>query len=217
MADFKHYATLDEGIEIIRDVMRTHSLRLIPNHSVFEVPTATTYDQLTSTAEAELRQAHSALLEGDFTVTPVRFLKRNDAEQTYYIDVMSGPRLHWVMPRESSGATRILAPGSLILLNSYLMPSTDEWLKPSEALKRAYKDVITTFKKHMSRVSIRKGDAVWVGKQTELLLDNGSVRSNGRHQNARDTNASHERLGTPRLNEQFARDAASCGRDVICQ
>lgn len=99
MADFQHYATFAEAIEILRDVMETYSLRAIANPPILESPHATTYDALTPEAEGAIRAAGRVLLEGHYTIAPLRFLEREDAERTYYIDTMSGPRLNWVIPR----------------------------------------------------------------------------------------------------------------------
>jgi hypothetical protein len=177
VAEFQHYAMRDEVLIILRDLVETHGLRLIPEQPRLAEPTLTTYERLVPEVEEKLARFGVVQLEGAFTERPLRFKQRKGgtAAGTYYVDESVGPRLRWMLPAPAVGERPELTPGSIGYLNEYFNADTNEWELASAALKEAFKEVVATMKRHLIAVQLRKGEKIWIGHQAKRLLDEGKV------------------------------------------
>ena len=175
MPEFRHYATFDEAMDILRDVSATHALKLIPEQPVLAEPTLETFASFVPEVEARLTQYGVVHLEGDFTTYPLQFQRRESgsAAGTYYIDTAVGPRLHWNLPGATHESPPQLGPGSLGYHSSYRDPSGNR-SPPSPALIAAFRAIVKTMKRHMVTVNVHD-EKVWIGRETLRHRDAGEV------------------------------------------
>jgi hypothetical protein len=178
MPELQHYATPEEAIAILRDVVEQHGLSLIPEEPVLVQPYLDTYDHLTPEVKRKVQQFPVVQLEGPFTKYPLQFSRRETgrAAGTYFVELMSGPRLRWVLPGLVEERDRsVVTPGTISYLDSYRNLHTNEWEAASEELKQDFQAVVKTLKGHMLRVPVRKGEKIWVARGTQKKLEARSL------------------------------------------
>ena len=177
MTEFRHYTTFDETIDILRDVVERHHLKLIPEQPILATPNLTTFDHVDESVVEQLRRYGVVELEGSFTKHALQFKQRDggSAAGTYYRDETVGPRIHWTLPGQTSGTPPSLGPGSLSYQKSYRDPSTNERVPASRELVDAFRDVVKTMKKRMVSVKHR-GSTMWVGRDTKRRWDAGELK-----------------------------------------
>ena len=176
MPEFRHYALWDEVLEMVRDVVETHSLLLIPEESVLSQPQLPKFDRMGPDVTERLAKFHVVQLEGPFTKYPLEFTKRTTgaAAGTYYASDIVGPRLRWFLPAVSKDSG--LVTGRLNVAKTYKNPTTGKHEPPSEEVKQAYESIIATMKGHLVKYTPHKGESVWIGKHAKRQLDEGTVR-----------------------------------------
>jgi hypothetical protein len=178
MRELQHYAVREEGLEMAADVVETHHLKVTPERTMLSEPRLETFDRFGPEVARHVEGSGRTLfLDGPFTKHPLKFdrLASGRGAGTYYVDFHVGPRLRWFLPGETVTEPPSLVPGSISLLRAYLDPKTGAWEPPSPELLAAFKDVVATIKKHLVSVVVRKGDKIWVGRETKRLLDAGKV------------------------------------------
>jgi hypothetical protein len=177
MYSFEHYTLWDEALQILRSVVEDHKLVVIPEAKRLVEPRIDTFTAVTPEVEA-LLATHSMLqLEGPFTKYPLELTQRDSgpAVGTYYVSWQSGPRIRWSLPAVTNDTPPRLTCGSITILKHYQDPETKAFEAPSDELEAAFKAVVATIKSQMTKVTLRKGEAVWVGKQAKTKLDAGEV------------------------------------------
>lgn len=176
MPSFQHYALFDEAIEMLREVMQ-RGFPAVPEVSVLEHPALERYETYEPTIADKLRARRSVLLEGPFTKHPLQFERRDSgpAAGTYFVDILSGPRIRWVLPGLNTNDRPTLTPGSIGYDTKYRNPSTNQWEPAAEELKTAYKDIVEILKRHMVRITANSGERVWVGNQAARAIESGEV------------------------------------------
>lgn len=176
MPEFRHYASWDEAIEMVRDVVETHGLVLIPEESVLSQPRIPTFDRMSPEVIERIAKFQVVQLEGPFTKYPLEFKKRTTgtAAGTYYASDVVGPRLRWILPAVTKDSG--LVPGSLSMAKTYKNPTSNEHEPPSEEVKQAYENIIATMKGHLVKYTPHKGETVWIGTHAKRQLDEGTVR-----------------------------------------
>lgn len=176
MPELQHYGLSSECYEILRELMQ-QGFVAIPEEPILVEPKLKRYDRYTAEIAEKLERFSCVLLEGPFTKHPLEFKRRSSgtAAGTYYADPDSGPRIRWCLPGLDTTNRSRLTVGSISYLSSYRDPRTNQWERPSEELKKAYRSIIQTFKHHLVRMATNTGEHVWVGKAAKLEIERGQV------------------------------------------
>ena len=176
MPEFQHYALSSECYEILHELMQ-QGFAAIPEEPILVEPRLERYDHYTAEIAEKLERFSCVLLEGSFTKHPLQFKRRasGTAAGTYYAEQESGPRIRWCLPGLDRTDQPRLTLGSVSYLTNYRDPKTNQWERPSEELKSAYKTIIETFKRHLVRMPSNTGEHVWVGKAAKQEIERGQV------------------------------------------
>lgn len=174
MAEFQHYSSWKESIELLRAVIEEHQLKLILRPNKLTAPVLETYSAVDDKLVQELGAHADVLLEGPFSKHPLRFSAHG--EKMFFVVERYGQRLMWSLSTENleqDGRLRI-NPGALSYLPTYRDPVTEELEPASPALKATFKAVVATLKRRMVKVHVRN-DSIWVARETKRDVDAGAL------------------------------------------
>lgn len=179
MASFEYYATFDESIEILRDLMNEHDLFVIPDRRAFDEPEAETYNTVNDALVAELRKRRAVFLGGNFTRNPMGVKKFNSGpyKGKYYVsEGIGGPVLQFILAVVNVvDNIPTLVPGSLSYIRYYYDTSTEEYEAAPPELQKAHKDIVRTMRKHLVSVK-HDGKNIFIGPGALKQLQAGQVR-----------------------------------------
>lgn len=176
MASFHYYGTLNDSLAILR-VLTQQGLKLILEPEPQALPEAPTFDAVNDEAARILAFAPAFYLSGTFTRFPVPFtrLASGVAEGRYVVSALAqGPLLQACVARlrDVDGVPTLL-PGDVVYQLSYRHPETGAWERPSDELKRAYKDAVVAIKKQCIKTTLR-GVTIYIGPEGAKHLEVGA-------------------------------------------
>jgi hypothetical protein len=167
MASSHYYGTLNDSLAILA-ALAQQGLKLILEPEPQALPEAPTFASVNDEVARILSFAPAFYLSGSFTRFPVPFtrLDRGAAEGRYLVSALAqGPLMQACVARlrEVEGVPTLL-PGDIAYQVSYRHPETGAWERPSDELKRAYKDAVRAIRKLCIRTTVR-GVAIHIGPE----------------------------------------------------
>src|SRR6266849_6750337 len=92
MREFSYYATFDESIALMRDIVGQCGVKLIPDVGAFREPNAPSYAIVTGESVEQLRCRRVLFLAGNYSRHPVKMSRLESGPNTgmYYISIPEG-------------------------------------------------------------------------------------------------------------------------------
>lgn len=182
MPDFSYYATFDESINILRDLVEQCGVKLIPDLGAFPDPNAPVFDAVTNEVIEQLRRRRVVFLAGSFTRHPakMRRLESGPNAGTYYISIPEGgPLLQMTLATVNPvDGKPTLISGMVSHQKRYQDPVTGHSEPASEEVSQAFKEIIATMKKRL--VAHQLAMKIWIGPEALALLQQGEARISDR-------------------------------------
>jgi hypothetical protein len=182
MAEFSYYTTFNESLDLLRDIVAVCKLRVIPDVGLFPRPEAPSFEEVTAGVVEQLRKRRALFLAGSFTTRPpeMRMLSGGANAGKYYVsEDRGGPLVQMALSTITvvSGLP-IIVGGDIGHQRQYIDPVSDQEVSASPELKRAFKCIVATAKKHL--VQHQLGAKIWIGPEALRLLKAGEAHIHDR-------------------------------------
>jgi len=178
MPDFSYYATFDESIALLGDLVKLCSVRLIPDVGKFHEPSTHSYDAVNSELVEQLRRRGVLFLAGSFTKHPPKLVRRDagSAEGTYYISISEGgPLMQMVLASVNLVEGQpTLVSGMVSHQKRYEDPITGLSEPASTEVRQAFKEIVSTMKRRL--VPHQLAMKIWIGPDALGLLQKNEAR-----------------------------------------
>jgi len=180
MAEFDFVATLDETWKILEIILKKEKVSFIPD-IWFDLPKPIYFREINSTfKELSLKIGMIYIWGEEFSKHPLEFVFYDGDDELYknkyrIVGSIGGPYLAFELPGEREYGNSIsLFPGGISYDSWYYIKGTNQYIKPTDELKNAYKRICGYIKKQSKRYKFNHW--IYVGRETLKLIHEGKAR-----------------------------------------
>ena len=177
MANFEYYATFDESIAMLREVVGL-GFRVVWDPGAFTNPNPPMHRELTNELIGQLREQPYCYLALPSASSPpsVHVIEGGVNQGQYSFDVFSAAehvRCDLAADRQIENQPTLML-GNIGHQSRYKSVETGEWRPASAELKTGYKTVVSTMKKHLVQHTF--GLKVWIGREALKAVQEKRMR-----------------------------------------
>jgi hypothetical protein len=178
MPDFSYYATFDESVALLGELVNQCGFRLIPDAGAFYQPSAPSFNSITDEVIEQLRHRRVLFLAGSFSQHPpkMRLQTAGPNSGSYYISISEGgPLMQMVLATINCVAGQpTLISGMISHQRLYQDPVTGQSNPASTQVRQAFKQAVATMKKRL--VPYKLAVKIWIGLDALRTLKRGEAR-----------------------------------------